>query len=521
MKDAIHHRGFTSRYQSGIMTTFTGVLMLVLLTLMMFFAIRVGVFEQRVSSNEMRQKLAFHTAESGIHQAKEFFRANSVLIASETTDLLPDGTDGWLSAEGLRWRRCDDAPGVDLSDGQQGNHPCFADSGYREDGSTLHRDETFYYSNDPGATTETEATWALPFDTGAILPGTNEIVDVFALLCVLEVHETDETPVKGCVTDLTDVDPDDDIVSDGTYFMVTLLARGEADCVGTECNAEALVKAQVSNFGVAAGGKSPAVPLTTKTSFPPSGTAEVVPNPNSGGVGVPISVWMNANASCSDDGSVVDPSSGSWATCEMHEWYGVDTIPDDVACPGSCSCSFQESISNTHGTEDVFGIDLVQDPSFPCDLFQFYFGIPKTNYEIVKGYSKIINDCDSLGPNSFGIYWVTGSTCDIQANSTIGSALAPVMLISAASETRLRGGNVIYGTLFVTDAEDPNAQTVTNGTNQVYGSVIIDANIGSYNGSFQVVWNEYTSRKAGGGGGLGNVIGGWTDFHRDWNWEGS
>jgi hypothetical protein len=95
------------------------------------------------------------------------------------------------------------------------------------------------------------------------------------------------------------------------------------------------------------------------------------------------------------------------------------------------------------------------------------------------------------------------------------------MLISAASETRLRGGNVIYGTLFVTDAEDPNAQTVTNGTNQVYGSVIIDANIGSYNGSFQVVWNEYTSRKAGGGGGLGDVIGGWTDFHRDWNWEGS
>jgi Tfp pilus assembly protein PilX len=75
MKNVWINHGPGSRYQAGVMTTFTGVLILVLLTLMMFFAIRVGVFEQRVSSNEMRQKLAFHAAESGIHHAKEFFRA--------------------------------------------------------------------------------------------------------------------------------------------------------------------------------------------------------------------------------------------------------------------------------------------------------------------------------------------------------------------------------------------------------------------------------------------------------------
>ena len=53
-----------SRYQAGVLTTFTGVLILVLLTLMMFFAMRVGVFEQRVSSSEMRQKLAFDLADN-------------------------------------------------------------------------------------------------------------------------------------------------------------------------------------------------------------------------------------------------------------------------------------------------------------------------------------------------------------------------------------------------------------------------------------------------------------------------
>jgi len=31
-----------------------------------------------------------------------------------------------------------------------------------------------------------------------------------------------------------------------------------------------------------------------------------------------------------------------------------------------------------------------------------------------------------------------------------------------------------------------------------------------------VVWNDTTARKAPGQGGLGSVLGGWTDFHRDW-----
>ena len=94
MNNAIRNRDSNPRYQSGMITTFTGVMILVLLTLMMFFAIRVGVFEQRVSSNEMRQRLAFHAAESGINHAKEFFRANSVLVASSAVDLLPNGEDG-------------------------------------------------------------------------------------------------------------------------------------------------------------------------------------------------------------------------------------------------------------------------------------------------------------------------------------------------------------------------------------------------------------------------------------------
>ena len=74
----------------------------------------------------------------------------------------------------------------------------------------------------------------------------------------------------------------------------------------------------------------------------------------------------------------------------------------------------------------------------------------------------------------------------------------------------------MYGTLFVTDVEDSGAELQSVGTNTVYGSVIVDGILGSYQGTFQVVWNDNTSRKAGAGGGLGTVLGGWSDFHRDW-----
>jgi len=487
--------------QRGVITTFTGVLILLLLTLMMFFAMRVGVFDQRNSANEMRQKLAFHVAESAISHAKEYFRANSLIAASPETDIM--GTNGWLSSApgALRWRKCSEA-GLDLATGS-GTHPCFGEP-------IPDRRETLYYYS----TSLDGSPSDVPVDTDGVLGDNTETVAVQALLCLLDIDYKAATPVQGCSTNTSD--PFGAGYVDGRHYMITLLARGDAECAG-DCGAEALVREQVSNFGAAAGGQAPSVPLTTKSSFPPSGSAEIVPNPNSGGVGVPVSVWMNANPSCSADGSVIDPSSGSWATCEAQEWYGVDAMPADYTCPGNCSCSQDETISTTHGGLNILGIDLVQDPNFPCDLFKFFFGVPKSEYEIVKGYSRVLSDCTTLGPNSAGIYWISGPQCLIQSNTTVGSPKAPVMLISAAPVTDLRGGVNIYGTFYISDAESASATVTSNGNNTVYGQVIVDANIGSYNGTFQVVYNQNLIALAVGQGGLGNVIGGWADFHSSWN----
>ncbi len=482
------------RYQRGILTVFSGVMILVMLTLMMFFASRVGVFEQRVSANETRQKLSFHVAESGIQHAKEYLLAHEALVASTVTDMLADGRDGWLAAGQERWLKCS-AQGLDLENGS-GTHPCFG-----EPNPDLRKDLYFYSSG--GST-------FLPINTDVIVPGDTETVDVEALLCVMVVDFEAGIPVQGCSTETA---PED---GRNLYYMVTILSRGGADCNAGVCNAEAQLREQVANYGALAGGNAPAVPLTTRSSFPPSGAAEVVANPNAGGVGVPQSVWMNANENCPTGVQIANPETGSWATCQYHEWYEQESIPADVACQGSCSCSVPESLSTTIGNEVILGTDLNFDPEFPCDLFQFFFGVDKTDYALVKSLAQVISDCETLDENSFGIYWVTGPVCNIKANTEVGSVGAPLLLISAAELTRMNGGATIFGMLYVSDAEVATASVESRGNNVVYGATIVDAALGSYNGTFQVIYNEKLVKLSGGQGGLGNVIGGWSDFHPDW-----
>jgi hypothetical protein len=70
--------------------------------------------------------------------------------------------------------------------------------------------------------------------------------------------------------------------------------------------------------------------------------------------------------------------------------------------------------------------------------------------------------------------------------------------------------------LFVTDAEGTNGEYQSSGTNTIYGAAIIDGQLGSYTGTFQIVYNDNLINRATQRGSLGNIYGGWTDFHEDW-----
>jgi len=144
------------------------------------------------------------------------------------------------------------------------------------------------------------------------------------------------------------------------------------------------------------------------------------------------------------------------------------------------------------------------------------FGVPRSRYAEIKANFTVINDCGVLNENSFGLYWFSGTTCQINSNVEVGSAKAPVFLVSAAGTTKFNGGATLFGLLFVTNVENASAQFEAVGNMTIYGAAIIDGTLGKYQGTFQIVYLESVIDQAAGSGGLGNLAGGWTDFHAAW-----
>jgi hypothetical protein len=486
---------------------FSAVLILILLTEMIIYAAQVGIFEQRKSGNEMRNKQAFHAAETGIQQAQAYLLAN-------VFDVTSYGEQGWLSVDSGRWVSCG---GPNGPTGDSGPHPCFGEPLEAGDDFNL-RDTTYFYSLDG------ENPAALPVQADDILPDDSENVTVQALLCLLDLDRTPGVvPVRGCL------DKDDPDV-DNIYFVITLLARGQAECnAGGACAAEVLVAQKLGSFGPLTGAGGPGTPLTSRSSFPPGGTAEIVPNPNGAGTGVPVSAWLNANPDpeCKSDINPLDPIGGSWSTCERHEWYGVSEMPDESSpngkytCPSAgCSCDPAErKISYDENGTQVVGIDIIIDEGFPCDLFKYTFNVERTKYQEVKDAPgvQVIKDCTTLGPESKGTIWVDGSvdTCKL-TSVTVGSPEAPVFLISAAELTSLAGNAIIYGVLYVTDVEGSAGEYEATGDNTLYGAAIVDGIMGKFTGTYQIVYNDSLVERATKTGSLGKIYGGWTDFHEDW-----
>ena len=476
------------RGEQGGLTIFTAVLVLILMTVMLVYATRVSLFETRISANEVRQKQAFNVAEAAIGQAEKYMLANSAKILSSRADAFPDSNgdltgDGWFSVADPRWGECTSTeialPG----------HPC---------GGDIPAVVGSYFYNDPAGIPINE----VGFPTGAT-------ARLSALMCFINPANPG---TSGC-----DTSPATAEEEPGAALVLTLLAYGYSDCSTTDitsCTGEATVAKPVSAYKKLSG--PPSVPLVTKSTFPPQGTAEVVGNPNAGGIGVPTSVWANDNPSCSPNSPIL--SSGSWQTCEMEEWYHMSELPEGVACTdNNCYCGpggndTDYFLSWKKGTDTHIGIDIVEDPGFPCDLFELFFGVPTNLYQTVKDTALILPDCSSLGPNSRGLIWISGSDCSLAANTVVGSPGFPVILVSAASHTKLAGGVQIFGILYIFDGEDANADIATLGAATVYGAAIIDAGIDKFQGNFQVVYNDSVIANANGIGGLGSVNGGWRDF---------
>ncbi|MCW8925271.1 MAG: pilus assembly PilX N-terminal domain-containing protein [Xanthomonadales bacterium] len=484
------------------------VLILVIMTVMLFFNARVTSFEQIISGNDRRAKLAHHVAEAGISHAMRFFTRNIRDIGSiEASGWLP-GSPG----ANQHWLPCS-ADDTTL--------PCAAaslEADGRADG--FNRENVYYYVEDPDA--ETLNTY-LPLqalvteydDSDPPVAIDNTGYKVQALLCVMDYDQDKYDP--GNVS--TYAKCSDSGTPDGINVAIRVISTGTSD----DGSAEAVITQTLAN--VEPGGGPPSVPIMSFNSIAPNGNLNVVVNPNASGIGVPTSIWSRNYA------YIEEPGGGSVATCELEEfllsrdssnwrsWTDADGVVYETC--DSCTCPDKEddgALSHTQSTDPPRKyFDIVdEDPDYPDDIFEYYFGVARTEYHQVRDAAdEVLEDCSSVDVNTRGLVWVDGY-CQL-AGKEVGSAIAPVALVTTKGLS-LNSNTIMYGVLVITDPDIPpedqaeDAIPVTlNGGPVVYGAVMSDPGAATFNGGFTVVYVTDILTKIHPLIILGNLPGSWTD----------
>jgi hypothetical protein len=203
-------------------------------------------------------------------------------------------------------------------------------------------------------------------------------------------------------------------------------------------------------------------------------------------------------------------------------------FPSDYRCPdpsGVCTCDGKKQLSySLPGSDQQYlGIDVLEDPQFPPDLFFHVFRQPndETGVDFAKalalkdGDDHVIDNCSSLGPGSFGLYVVEGN-CDLQGNARIGTAEAPVFLLLLGAENDIGGTVEIFGTLFLSNAINSGAAFVGNGNLTIYGALMAEGDISKFSGNLKLVYVDDVVDRSFDIGDFASVPGGWVDFHPDW-----
>jgi len=391
--------------QSGT-TLIVAVMLILLASLLTLFAMNVGIFTQRTSAADLRNRAMHQTLEAALSQGIEYIKANNS-IADQTKTTL--------------WTLCDKADTSFPCGSVPQCAPTGTDSnGDTSDGQTncsggLIRRGTMYYFkgggtydvNNNGQTNDQLDLRSLPISTTvmtSVSNGYNVSYGVGALMCVVKEPAASTDPTE-CTTVSSK--------ASGTYlFTVTAVGSmpGEA--------ANATLSTTFGTIPAAPGGaNAPTVVASGTVDLTGNGT--FVTNNNAGGAGVPVTVW---SPQC-----VTEQGAGTANSCYLEDWlrtangvngnssYSFATNSDGTTstvpvCSGNgnkaCSCS--TSLSAASGNL-VLGVDMltnqavgscnekgsgqvvgtpgctnsstcqanynVAEDEFPCDLFNYIFHV--------------------------------------------------------------------------------------------------------------------------------------------------
>lgn len=497
-------------------TLIIAIVLLLLLAMIGLFAATVGLREQQASGAELRERIVRQAAEAGISHAVEYLRGAAIVPAQPGGDI-----------DVAMWQPCTStdrsfpcgvvSPGVATDATRRGQMYRFGAGIDLDDDGTIDNREQYMIplpSNAAGERQIMTQVGNFPVEYG-----------VSAVLCTFAADGTC-TRTADLRTGL------------GT---VTLASWAQIPGENTRITiTETYGSFRILNL------PPDAPPLVAGGLMQGVGNATVVANPNSGGPGVPVSLWSRGP---------LDPNNGSWQTCQLDEYMrqGPATYAGEtrVLTCEDCACVTEDRISGAHGQgakptigvdvqtprnganddDDYWSADILPSTYFPCDMFEYVFGVraredtndngttnPDAPYpicedgtdsngdgaidnalEFLKNNATRITDCAALDAASAGLFWVANEdgspiACDLGGDQ-IGSPDDTVVIVSGG-DVSLRGATV-YGVVFGfnvqnVDLDEGDLGNFTpdmrpgGGKSKVYGAVIVEGSIKA-NGNIDIV----------------------------------
>jgi len=404
-------------------TLILALVLLLLATLLTLFAMNVGIFAQRSSAADLRARIIHQTLEAALSQGVEYIKNNRTSLiatmlstpcdASADPPTFPCGTVPKCASGAVSGSGCTD-PNL----ARRGNSYYYFNSagpGYdvNNNGSVDALDKA---SLPIGASRMTSASNGFTVDYG-----------VGAVMCMIKKPTSASDPTE-CTTNSNN--------AQGTYiFTVTAVGAVEGESAGSTLS---------MTFGTSpvAPGAGSAPTITASGTVSLNGNGTFVTNPNAAGTGVPVTVW---SPQC-----VNTQGSGTVNTCYLEDWLRSSagtytfaansdgTTSNVPVCSGNgnntCACSPTSGLSSGPGSLTE-GIDIltndnrgsctgaapnvagtgadctkvncranynVDESEFPCDLFQYIFGIPSWEDDAIQ--SPGVADTTGLCKQGTGPY---------------------------------------------------------------------------------------------------------------------
>lgn len=388
-------------------TTLIVVLILILLaSVMALFAVKVNLGEQRASGDDVKTRVMRETVEAALTQGAEYMHSlNSTQLDpfanTAAWTQCPTGTDksfpcGAVPSTGVSGTKVDPATGTATT-----ITPARRANMYYYTGSTS---DTTNFDIDGNGSVDAMEARMLPLKqrlTKMTTAGNGFTVQygVGVVLCALKMPGGVAQTAIECATNAAE--------ESGT-FAYTLVAVGSIPGEAAHITLTQTVGAyNLLNFPPGA------PPLVASGMIDVTGTAQVVTNPNSGGPGVPISMWTRGSVdktgttnTCYYDEFVRNgQKNGNNGTPTLEPPLNSDpnagpivTQADQIMRCDTCSCTDQDSLSfSKSGNNKQLGMDILQCSTgpttpcdgtqradaganfdikpneFPCDLFQFVF----------------------------------------------------------------------------------------------------------------------------------------------------